>query len=131
MEGLCKTTRRFRAVSQREAGAGFGEGTPQQGADHVTEIFKNWKFVATGRYLLSSFPCNTENSSERTAQHTDEKANPMCKAHQSPLLWSPFTPNAVPAPVLQRRISLARCFQGRSWHSIAIRTAYEGIKVRV
>ena len=38
MEGLCKTTRRFRAVNQREAGAGFGEGTPQQ--DRVCAAMK-------------------------------------------------------------------------------------------
>ena len=66
-------------------------------------IFKHWKFVATGRYLLSPFPCNTENFRSRTAMHVENFAEQNVWKRQSPCSWSPFTPNAVPAPVLQRR----------------------------
>ena len=57
MEGLCPDKR-----------------LPQQGWLSGQQFFKHWKFVATGRYLLSPFPCNTENFRSRTAMHVENFA---------------------------------------------------------
>ena len=100
--GLCNATRRIR-TNGAKLEQGLGKALPNKWQTMWQNIFKHWKFVATGRYLLSPFPCSTENFRSRTAMHVENFSEQKRVKRQSPCSWSPFTPNAVPAPVLQRR----------------------------
>ena len=72
--GLCNATRRFCAETSAMLEQGLGKALPNKWQTMWQNIFKYWKFVATGRYLLSPFPCNTENFRSRTAMHVENFA---------------------------------------------------------
>ena len=71
--GLCNATRRIR-TNGAKLEQGLGKALPNKWQTMWQNIFKHWKFVATGRYLLSPFPCNTENFRSRTAMHVENFA---------------------------------------------------------
>ena len=80
-------------------------------------IFKNWKFVATGRFLPSTAALKTH-FQQMFPNCYDAKISRDGSAH----VWgSPFAPNAVPAPVCAAALTKSR------YH---VRSAHEIFKVR-
>ena len=100
--GLCNATRRIR-TNGANARAGLGEGTPQQGWLSEQQNFQALKIC--GHRSILAFALSVQHwkfqKSNRNARWKFCRAKRVKR--QSPCSWSPFTPNAVPAPVLQRR----------------------------
>ena len=96
---------------------------------NFSQALKIW--LATGRYLLSPFPYNTENfrSSNRNASlkilqsKTCEKAKPPAHGHRSHR--TQFLPLFV-----QLALSGSPTESVRSWRSISVQTAYVRFKVQ-
>ena len=123
--GSCKMARLELAQTARKK-AGFGEGTPQQvrpERESQFQILKLWPQVDTCLSLfLSVLKIQIQNGT----------AKPEVQVHRSVscLRGSPFTPDEVPAPVLQRRCQARPHFCGVV-ALYPIQTAYAVIKVRI
>ena len=68
-----------------------------------TAIFQALKICGHRSILAFAFSVQHWNFRESNRNARWKFCRAKCMKRQSPCSWSPFTPNAVPAPVLQRR----------------------------
>ena len=117
-EGLCKKTRRIFAPTVRSWSRVWGRHSPTRMTEW-TEHFQELKICGHGSILAFAVSVQHSKMSFIEPHSTFTVWQAQCENTGRPCSWSPFTPNAVPAPVLQRRLSGSLAFRARSWLTVS------------